>query len=240
MWAFIVPVHNEATGLRATVARLDAARAHYDIGHVIAVENGSRDASWPLLQELAAASPWLHGFREPAAGIGHAYDRGIREALALVGPTAGVHLVLTACDLPFGFTDLDSALALPALPTVAIGSKAHLAGTTAPGLQRRAASAAYRLARRWVIGMRTRDSQGSFLLRADVAANVVGDIEARDFFYTTELCALLERRGVAPVEVAVHLEEEQRQSTVRPLAHGTAMLRQLVRLRRRLAAKVPP
>jgi glycosyltransferase involved in cell wall biosynthesis len=240
MWTFIVPVHNEAATLAATVARLDAARSRYDIGQVIAVENGSRDASWTLLQELAAANPWLRGFTEPSAGIGYAYDRGIREALRVVGPAAGVHLVLTACDLPFGFTDLDSALSLPTLPAVVIGSKAHLVGAAAPGFQRRAASSAYRLARRWLVGMRTRDSQGSFLLRADVASGLVDDIEARNFFYTTELCALLERRGVMPIEVAVTLEEERRSSTVRPLKHGTAMLRQLLRLRRRLADQARP
>ena len=234
MFTFIVPVHNEAETLPATLGRLDDARATYGIERVIAVENGSSDASWPVLQELAARAPHVHAFTEPAAGIGHAYHRGIVEALRLA-PADDSYLVLTACDLPFGFTDLASMLALSPRPVVAIGSKARLVGPVVPELPRRVMSRVYQLARRWMIGMQTLDCQGSFLVRCDVAREVHGALAARDFFYTTELCARLERRGIVPVEVAVELHREVRPSTVRPWKHGSAMFRQLVALRRRLA-----
>jgi glycosyltransferase involved in cell wall biosynthesis len=234
VFTFIVPVHNEAQTLASTVQRLEAARSRYPIDRFIAIENGSVDGTWSVLQELAPRYRELVAFREEAAGIGYAYHRGISEALRMPAITPEHYLVLTACDLPFGFTDLDSMLALPHRPAVAIGSKAMLIGATAPGLKRRTMSLAYQLARRWMVGMKTRDSQGSFIIRADVARSLVDQIRARDFFYTTELCALMEQAGHQPVEVGVELQEELRHSTVRPFKHGTAMLRQLMRLRRRL------
>ncbi|HEY5947277.1 MAG TPA: glycosyltransferase family 2 protein [Kofleriaceae bacterium] len=230
---YIVPVHNEAATLASTIQRLDDARARYAIQHIVAVENGSVDDTWPLLEELAPRYPALLAFREPSAGIGYAYHRGLSEALAL-DLTGEHYLVLTACDLPFGFTDVESMLALPERPPVCIGSKAKLVGSTVPSLKRRTMSAAYQLARRWLIGMHTRDSQGSFIIRADIAREFVDRVQARDFFYTTELCALMERDRIRPVEVDVELQEERRRSSVRPLAHGAALFRQLLQLRRRL------
>jgi glycosyltransferase involved in cell wall biosynthesis len=232
-FTFIVPVHNEAANLASTIRRLDDARSRYHIDSIVAVENGSSDETWPILEKLATEFPAVHAFREPSAGIGYAYHRGISEALNL-GVADDSYLVLTACDLPFGFTDLESMLALADRPAVCIGSKAKLVGKLAPGLKRRAMSATYQLLRRWLVGMQTRDSQGSFIMRADVARQFVDKIVARDFFYTTELCALMERGGILPVEVTVELQEELRGSTVRPLKHGTALFRQLVQLRRRL------
>jgi glycosyltransferase involved in cell wall biosynthesis len=233
-FTFIVPVHNEAATLPSTMQRLAAARTKYAIERIIAVENGSSDETWPVLQQHADAVPGLLAFREEAAGIGYAYHRGITEALRLDLGGMDHYLVLTACDLPFGFTDVESMLALAERPPVCIGSKARLVGTVQPDLKRRTMSAVYELARRWVIGMQTRDSQGSFILRVDVAREFVGKIRARDFFYTTELCALLERAAIRPVEVDVELQPEVRRSTVRPLAHGSALFRQLLQLRRRL------
>jgi hypothetical protein len=197
--------------------------------------NGSRDDTWRVLEELAGAYPAVHAFREPVAGIGHAYHRGIAEALRLLAPPAETYLVLTACDLPFGFTDLDSMLALSPRPAVAIGSKARLVGAVTPRLERRMMSRIYQLARRALVGMQTRDCQGSFVVHSDVAGRVHGEIRARDFFYTTELCARLEHHGILPVEVEVELAREVRRSTVRPLKHGLAMLRQLIALRGELS-----
>jgi glycosyltransferase involved in cell wall biosynthesis len=235
MFIYIVPAHNESETLPSTMRRIDQVRSKYGIDRIVAVENGSSDATWCVLQNAAVGLPYLHAFSEPAAGLGHAYHRGIEEALRLTGPSDTTYLVLTACDLPFGFTDIEGMLALPSRPLVTIGSKAKLVGAIAPDLKRRTMSRVYQLARRWLIGMQTLDCQGSFVVRSDVAHQVYRAIRARDFFYTTELCARLERLGILPIEVAVEIQQEVRPSTVRPLKHGTAMLRQLVALRRELA-----
>ena len=48
-------------------------------------------------------------FREPVAGIGYAYARALAELETRHGADAERWVVLTGSDLPFGFSDLDSA-----------------------------------------------------------------------------------------------------------------------------------
>lgn len=230
---YILPVHNEQTVLQANVARLREHLMAFEGAEIFLVENGSKDASWPLCEELAKSPP-VRAFRETSAGIGYAYDRGIREALAVVGPSRDAWLVLTAADLPFAFTDLDGARHhMEGTARILMGSKAHPESEVDRSAKRVAMSVVYRGARRAILGMRVRDSQGSVFLRADLASEIASRVESRGFFYSTELCHYAERAGETIIELPVRLEESRATSTVRPWKHGTEMLRQLLQLRAR-------
>ena len=99
------------------------------------VENGSTDSSPELVEELAAelASPEVAGCvaAHSAKGYGNAMRHGIDLA-------TGELLIITAADLPFGFSDLDAALALEPRPALMIGSKAHRDSGWRVSLKRRA------------------------------------------------------------------------------------------------------
>ncbi len=234
-YSYILPVHNEEQTLDATVARILERAKTSPIARVIGVENGSRDASWDKLQEVARAQPLVTALQEPQAGLGYALHRGTQAACA-IDSTADHYLVYTACDLPFGFTDLDEFEKLADKPEVAIGSKAHPQSQIVYDKKRLLMSKVYRLARRGMLGMKTRDSQGTFLIRADVAAWLWPQVVARDFFYTTEVCYLLEQAGLQPRELPITFEGEQRASSVNAIRHSTAMLEQLWKIRGRKAA----
>lgn len=234
---YILPVHNEAAVLRRNVERL-CTRLSSEAGtSVLLVENGSVDRSWDVTREIAGE----HGpvpvlaFQEPSAGLGYAYDRGLREALASHGQSANHFAVLTAADLPFGFSDLDAAW--PHLESgehrALMGSKANPGSTGPRNPKRWAMSLVYRAVRRIAVGMKVGDSQGSVFIRLDLAAELVPLIRSRDFFYTTELCYFAERAGEHILELPIAIEGEQRKSTVRPFRDGTRMARQLLELRRR-------
>lgn len=232
---YVVPVHEDEAILEANVARLRARLGEGD--HVLLVENGSHDRSFEIATALAGEEgpgPRVLAFHEDAAGIGYAYDRGLREALARLGPAADTWAVLTASDLPFDFTDVDASSALLASPglRMIIGSKAHPESRVERDVKRRAMTAVYRGLRRALVGMRVGDSQGSILLRMDLAAELVPLVAARNFFYSTELCHHAERRGERIVEVPVVLAAAQRASTVRA-RHALDMLEQLWALRGR-------
>jgi len=233
---YVVPVHNEAKVLAANVARLTTRLANHPGSEVFLVENGSRDASWELAQHLEASAfaVTVRAFREEKAGIGFAYQRGLVEAVRRFGAVDDRWGILTAADLPFGFTDLEGALsALASTPSpVLMGSKAHHASRAPTGVTRTTMSSVYRLARRAIVGMRVGDSQGSVFVRLDVAARLLPLIQARDFFYSTELCHYAERTA-SIVEVPVILERSGRASTVQPVRDGLQMARQLWRLRQR-------
>lgn len=231
---YVLPVHNEESVLRANVERLCARLSSLPGAQVLLVENGSHDRSWALCQELADGVR-VFAFTEPAAGIGYGYDRGLREALAMHGPSKDHYAILTAADLPFGFSDLEAAsnpLARAEQP-ILMGSKAHPRSVGTRGFKRRAATLGYRILRRALAGMRVGDSQGSVFLRLDLAATLVPLVHARDFFYSTELCYVAERAGETIHEMPVRLEEEKRKSTVRPFRDGRRMALQLMELRGR-------
>jgi dolichyl-phosphate beta-glucosyltransferase len=238
---YVLPVHDEANVLARNVERLVSYLAPRHPGaEVFLVENGSRDDSWRIAQELEATAKGIpvRAFREESAGIGYAYHRGLQEALARFGPSTEHWAILSATDLPFGFTDLESALGHldRGGPRVLIGSKAHRESRANTGLLRRTMSLGYRGARRALLGMRVGDSQGSIFLRLDLASELAPQIESRNFFYSTELCWLAERAGERIIESPVVLDEAQeapRASTVKPWRDGTAMARQLWHLRRR-------
>lgn len=235
---YVLPVHNEALVLEANIERLVAYLAKFPGSCVFAVENGSSDDSWKLAQRLAesASTPEVvvRAFREEKAGLGYAYHRGLSEALDAFGSTRGWS-ILTAADLPFGFSDLEAALVHLTRPgaRILMGSKAHPSSLADTGAKRRAMSMGYRVARKAILGMRVGDSQGSVFVRLDLAAELVPRIVSRDFFYSTELCHYAERAGETIEELPVVLEASARTSTVKPLKHGYDMARQLIALRQR-------
>lgn len=230
---YVLPVHNEEAILADNVARLRTVLEGHPGSRILLVENGSRDGSFAVAKRLEGVtrSVSVHAFSLPLAGIGHAYDRGMREALVLDGASPSRYLVLTAADLPFGFTDLEQVLPHLADPNAPlfIGSKAHPESTVHVSRERAVATRVYRGLRRAVAGMRTGDSQGSIFLRQDVAARLLDLIVTRDFFYSTELVYHAERLRHPIVELPVTVAPEARASTVRPLKHGTAMLLALLR-----------
>jgi glycosyltransferase involved in cell wall biosynthesis len=237
--SWVLPVHNDEARIAANVARLAAHTRQFGGSDILLIENGSSDRSWERCRELDGVRDGVpvRAFREPNAGIGFAYARGLAEIEALHGTSVDRWAVLTGSDLPWGFTDLDSAL--PLMQTgrapVIIGSKAHPDSKAFRGWKRQTMSVAFRVARRLMVGIRTGDSQGSFFIRLDVAAPLAHRIVSRDFFYTTELVYYAEALPDGVVEVPAVLEPSQLVdvSTVRPLKHGTAMLWQLVELRRK-------
>jgi dolichyl-phosphate beta-glucosyltransferase len=236
--SFLIPAHNEALLLEQNVCRLvDRLRA-VGPATILLVENGSTDATWAVAQRLCGTygRVTVGACREDQPGLGRAYDRALRELEARPSPGCSHWVVLSAADLPFGFTDLDRALPLmshPDAPPVLLGSKGHPESRIDVSPKRRAASLAYRLLRRGLLGMRVRDCQGTLFLRAEVAFRLRPFIRSRDYFYTTELVYLVERLGIGWRELPVELAPDERKSTVRLLRDSLNMGLQLLALSRR-------
>lgn len=229
---YVFPVHNEESvlpDLFDSLARNQSGR----IEGVILVENGSRDRTLELCHQFAATA---NGFRVqvetvPRAGMGYAYDLGLRVAIESYDPNTW--FLLSAADLPFEYSDVRSFQEARLDARMFIGSKAHPESMVGGRGVRRWGSVAYRLARRLIGGMRTGDSQGTIFVRGDLARLIAPRVLARDFFYTTELVCIAEHLGERVVELPITLAEERRPSSVRLLRNGARMVRQLVELRRR-------
>jgi glycosyltransferase involved in cell wall biosynthesis len=228
--SYLVPVYNEEQGLPTSARAIADRLVDYPGSQLIMVENGSTDRSAALVEELAEElrRPGVEVIAAHSAkGYGNAMRHGIDVA-------SGDMLVITAADLPFGFSDLDEALPLDPRPALMIGSKAHPASQVAASFKRRTMSRAFRLLRRVVIDLKVGDSQGTILIDRGLAQRIRPHLTAGDFFFSTELIALANRMGVTPVEIPVDYSRPREGSTVRPLEDGIRMARALVDLRRRL------
>lgn len=228
---YVVAVHNEVDILEATVGRIVERLRAFPGSEVVLVENGSTDHSPELVRRLArelSCGDVAVVATESTTGFGHALRRGIEVS-------RGDLVVLTAADLPFGFSDFDQVAASFAPDEFVLGSKAHPDTRYSSSIARRVLSAGFRLLRQVLVGLRVGDSQGTVLVSGDWARSVCPHLDSGDYLVTTELAAFAARRGLRLREVPVVGDAVRRPSSVHPLGDSIRMLRGLVRLRRRLA-----
>jgi glycosyltransferase involved in cell wall biosynthesis len=100
--SIIVPCLNEAANLPTLVARVEAALAAGGIaGELIVVDDGSRDATWAVMQRLARAhafvAPWRHAHNR---GIVAAWRTGVATARAEVVCVLDADLQYRPEDIP--------------------------------------------------------------------------------------------------------------------------------------------
>jgi len=227
-FSYVIPVHNQVADLRRTVRLLVERLAHLPGSEVILVENGSSDGSGPLCLSLAATfdgDDVAVRVTTSAKGLGFAWRRGMAIA-------RGETIVLTAADLPFGFTDLDGYLGLDPRPALVMGSKSHSDSQVETSLLRRALSGGFGLLRAGLVGVDV-DTQGTVLIRRTLAQALLSRLRSGDFLIGAEINCWAIREGITPVEIPVVYTASGR-STVSPLRDSTQMAVGLFALRRRL------
>ncbi|QCQ93233.1 glycosyltransferase [Rhodococcus sp. SGAir0479] len=233
----VIPAHNSGAVLETTVRRV-AARFTGRPVEIIVVENGSTDDTAAVCDALAAGwdpdTTVAFAALRSAKGMGNALRVG---ALA----SRGSRVLLTADDLPFGFDDLDGAEradreAGHRLPVV-IGSKAHPDSVADRGPARTVLTRGFATLRRLILGTRTGDPQGTFLVDGALLRALAPHLTEPGFLFTTELDYAVESAGIRPVEVPVRLAAEHRghASRIAP-ADVVQMARGLLALRRRRTA----
>ena len=150
----VVPTRNgEAVLAESLTALADRLGADDEL---VVVENGStrrrqRPAGVDRVR-LAARGPARRAPQRPRAG-----QRRRTGVLA----SRGTRVLLTADDVPFGFSDLDGFAGLPDEAVVAVGSKAHPASEVDRAWRREAQSRAFRWLRRALLHSAVGDSQGT-------------------------------------------------------------------------------
>lgn len=227
--SYVLPVHNQERVIEDTVLRLRDRLGQLPGSEVLLIENGSVDRSAGICARLAIAHAREDvpvRMAQTAPGMGHALRRGIAIA-------CGDVLVLSAADLPFGFTDLDAYLAHTSRPKIAIGSKGHPRSRTRIPLQRRVMSEGFRLLRRAILGLHTRDSQGTILIDATLARAIAPSLRCGDFLISTEIVAWAQHLGSDAVELPITYTAS-RSTTVSPVRDSARMALGMIALRRRL------
>lgn len=236
MWTMIVPFHRDYERLPSTLDLVERQRDAYAIGETLLCHNGPqpehRTERW--LVELAGGknARYLH---TDSKGIGAGYRLGIRNATE-------PYCLLSASDLPFGFTDLDSfrnyAGKNRETIRMAIGSKGHSRSDVEGYCAiRRTAGWGYYLLRVLLLGQQTpKDSQGTILVATQLARELIPHCRYDDFLFSLELISLAQWRGIDVVELPVRLVQEGGKSSVSIIRDGWSMAIHLLELSRRLRA----
>ncbi len=160
--SLLVPAKDEAENLPEFVRQCADALPGLGVPfEVVIVDDGSRDGSAALLQELAGRHPWLRV-------VTHRRQRGIADALrSATDAAAGDVLVFYPADLQYLPEDVPALVA----PILA-GDADIVTGTKQGKYEKRFVSTIYNGLSRWLFGVRVTDLNGVKAYRREVMANV--------------------------------------------------------------------
>lgn len=205
--SIVIPVYNEAAMVRSAALELcdslDGMGADYEL---ILAENGSRDATAQICDELAEERPRVRALHLGEPNYGKALRRGIESARGRYVVCEEIDL----CDLDFHARAL--ALLRDEKAELVVGSKAARGASDRRPLVRRAGTKVVNGLLRVTLGFKGTDTHGlkAFLRKPllPVAAACVVD---KDMF-ASEFVVRAGRMGRQVVEIPIDVHEKRRPS----------------------------
>jgi glycosyltransferase involved in cell wall biosynthesis len=195
--SYFFPAHNEEANLQALVAEaLTTLPTLAEAFEIIVVDDGSRDATGRIADELTAANPGVvRAVHHPTnLGYGAALRSGFRAARS-------EHVAFTDGDRQFRVADvgrLIDRMAAADGPDVVVGFRIKRADPLVRTLYARA----YRLANRVFFGLRVRDVDCACkLFRREALEGLA--VESDGAFFSAELLIKLQAAGRSLVEIGV-------------------------------------
>ncbi|NBD13630.1 MULTISPECIES: glycosyltransferase family 2 protein [Corallococcus] len=203
----VIPVYNEESIIAQAAEELrqglDARGLDYEI---IFAENGSRDSTPQLLEELCAKNPRLRWFHSETPNYGVALKAGILKA-------QGTYVVcdeIDLCDLSF----YDAAL--PRLERgeadMVVGSKAAKGASDQRPLIRRAATRVHNKLLRVALGFQGTDTHGLKAFRREALLPVIQKCVVDMDVFASEFVIRAWREGLRVMEIPIQLHEKRQPS----------------------------
>lgn len=230
MYTLVVPFHNgDFEKLFSTIERLKREAPHHNVREIIFAHNG---APLNVADETRLKRAFFDGcelVHTDDKGIGAGYRIGIRRA-------SQPYVILSASDLPFGWTDLAAFEQNPS--DFAIGSKAHPQSSLKDlTFKRKVASSIFWLIRRVLLGANTPgDSQGSLIIKTSVAQAIEKESQYQNYLFSLEAICLFQKNGQIAKELPVVLENSLGESSVSVVRDGMQMVKDLWVLSRKIRA----
>jgi len=229
-FVFLVAAYNEARILPALFEKFEYLQSRNFNFEVCLLDNASTDGTQKLAAEKTKDVSWLRYLRIEQKGLGAAFTAGLKHYREISGNDCW--FVFTAADLPFGFTDFESFLDYKIKHPdcgLFVGSKQHPKSQVKRDFKRRFMSALFLIIRRLVLGLATKDTQGTIFMNSQYVGTYA-QIKSVDYFFTTELIYLVSKQS-AIVEMPVTYLPELRPSNVKVIADGIKFVKQLIGLR---------
>jgi hypothetical protein len=233
-FAYVIGARDECTQLPSLFDQLQLRLSAFPGSQVVLVENGSTDGTFEKAEALARD---IHGagvdVRRSEPGLGNAIRAGLRGLRA-------EFTVITAADLPFGFSDLDAFIER-GCPSLATGSKDHPESSWPVGDRRRTAmSRGFASARSILFGLDGLDTQGSVFVRTALLDRVADHLVSRRYFISTEIVLRVRALGepITHMPVSAPTSVVPRGSHV-TLASSAGVLWEMIRVRATLPRRQP-
>lgn len=233
----VIPAFNEEARLPALLATLagsaDAAArsAGFELIETVIVDDGSNDATRRMLGEAEAESPKVRAL------LGSGENRGKGAAIAEgVRGARGDYVLLADVDLSTPLEELPKvANAVRNGADIAVGSRGLPDSVVERGpAHRKLTGQTFGWAVRLLTGLRLRDTQNGFKLApTDAAKELFSEQICEGFAFDVEFLLRAEMANLEIAEVPVVYVHDPR-SRVQVASAGPAMLREVVRLARRL------
>ncbi|ABF91903.1 glycosyl transferase, group 2 family protein [Myxococcus xanthus DK 1622] len=203
----VIPVYNEESIIASAAEELrqglDARGLDYEI---IFAENGSRDATPAILEELCASNPRLRWFHSETPNYGVALKAGILKA-------RGTYVIcdeIDLCDLTF----YDAAL--PRLERgeadMVVGSKAAKGASDQRPLIRRAATRVHNKLLKVALGFQGTDTHGLKAFRREALLPVIQKCVVDMDVFASEFVIRAWREGLRVMEIPIQLHEKRQPS----------------------------
>jgi glycosyltransferase involved in cell wall biosynthesis len=219
----VIPIYNEETILRSAVedliAQLSTTAWTFEI---LLAENGSRDRTVAIAEELAAAYPQVKAHSLGAPNYGLALREGILRA-------TGEYVVcdeIDLCDVDFHRRAL--AVLEQGDADLVVGSKVMKGAEDQRPLLRHAATLVINGMLRVLVGFRGTDTHGLKAFRRAALTDVVRSCVVDRDLFASEFVIRAERK-VRVVEIPVHIAEK-RPPSVKLLQRVPKVLRDIARL----------
>lgn len=231
-WSFILPAHNSAGNISTSLNEIDDYLSKNEIvGEVIVVENGSTDSTWEVLKSLDRNNfCFVLVTTRSEKGLGNAIREGLRHV-------SQQNVLVTADDLPFGFSDINEYRKSTEILEVAIGSKAHRDSSVNRSISRSIMSLVFRTLRRIIVGINIGDTQGTILGGSELICALGAKTSQNGYLMSTELLAFAVHNKCKVTELPVRLRNSQRSSNVRMFSDSWQMLLGLFQVRKALKSQ---
>jgi dolichyl-phosphate beta-glucosyltransferase len=202
--SIVIPAYNEENRLPATLGQVSCylLRSAWLFSEILVVDDGSRDATARVAQNIAGGNAAIRLLRNPGNhGKGYSVRHGVHQA-------KGEWTLVTDADLSTPIEELEKlwTAARAAQAQVAIGSRAldrSLIGVHQPVL-RESAGKLFNLAARLATGLPFRDTQCGFkLFETSAAREIFRRQRIERFGFDVEALYLAQRLGYSVVEIPV-------------------------------------
>ncbi len=222
--SFCIPVHNEGetvlsnlTKIRKGLTKLLKSKKY----EILIIENGSSGNALRELAKIKLKDVRVISLRKKGHGL--ALRTSILKAKA-------EFVLLTAIDLPFGFSDLEKMLKLANDNHIIFGSKAHPQSVIYSPKIRRITSKIYRMLLRLFFKIKVKDTQGTVFLRRAAILPLLGECDCDNAFFSAQLAIFAERKGLKITEVPVVMDRiNVRKSKYNVLSNGSEMFLSMLR-----------